>query len=543
MTNERPARGSNHLAPDLGSGWQALLLALLFLALHARALDWGLPSFTGWAPDELLPGDVVSGLEKGFGGGWHGRYPPLHFYLLALVDLPILWAWGVPARNPLPEGVHTQMFLAGRLVSLLMGAGTAALVSLCGSRLYGRGAGALAALLFMGMPTLAFHTRLATLDVPYLFWWTLSLLFALRALERPRWRDLLGFAVAAALAVTTKDQAYGLYLLAWPAWLWLLRSPAAGVPEGARRWPTSQQVVLPALLAAAVFALVHRLPGNTAGFVAHVELLRGPASEPFQAFSRDLGGALDLLRATVGQVAATLGLPAFVLGAAGTLWALFRRGSRPAERFLLVGCLSYVLTFVFAIFYVYDRFVLPLSLVLSILGAGLLAQAARGGRLVRGLAVALAVGLSAFSLARALATGRFLAHDTRYAAERWLKENTPPGERLGFVSAWKDLPRELGLRVRSLPPHEDELRRLRPYFVVCNVDRIGLVRPGDREAPFFRQLEAGRLGYGLVWRKREPPVWPLGADLEALDGRGNLAWANPEIAIYRRLDPRPAPRR
>ena len=66
--------------------------------------------------------------------------------------------------------------------------------------------GALAALLFMGMPTLAFHTRLATLDVPYVFWWALSLLFGLRALEQPRWRDLLGFAVAAALAVTTKDQ-------------------------------------------------------------------------------------------------------------------------------------------------------------------------------------------------------------------------------------------------------------------------------------------------------------------------------------------------
>ncbi len=534
------------LVAPAGGRVQALLLGLLFVALHASALDWGVPSFTGWAPDELLPGDVVHGLEAGFAGSWYERYPPLHYYLLALVDLPILWAWGVPARNPLPEGVHTQMFLAGRLVSLLMGAGTAALVSLCGTRLYGRAAGALAALLFMGMPTLAFHTRLATLDVPYVFWWALSLLFGLRALEQPRWRDLLGFALAAALAVTTKDQAYALYVLAWPAWLWLLRSPASGVLEGTTRSLTLRQVVLPALLAAAVFALVHRLPGNMAGFMAHVEVLRGPASEPFQAFSRDLPGALALLRATVGQVAATLGLPAFLLGVAGATWALARGVGLPSERFLLIGGLSYVLTFLYAIFYVYDRFVLPLSLILSIFGAGLLARAARRGRVVRRLALTLALVLSAFSLARALATGRLLAHDTRYAAERWLQQNTPPGERLGFVGGWKDLPRQLpGLRVRSLRPDEEELRRMQPYFVVCNIDRIALVRPTDREAPFYRQLEAGRLGYGLVWRQREPPVWPLSADLEALDGRGNISWANPEIAIYRRLGPRagpPAPR-
>lgn len=524
-----------------GGRGQALLLGLVFVALHARALDWGVPSFTGWAPDELLPGDVAHGIEAAFAGAWYERYPPLHYYLLALVDLPILWAWGVPARNPLPEGVHTQMFLAGRLVSLLMGAGTAALVSLCGTRLYGRAAGALAALLFMGMPTLAFHTRLATLDVPYLLWWTLSLLLGLRALEHPRWRDLLGFGLAAGLAVTTKDQAYGLYLLAWPAWLWLLRSPAPDAPERAPRSLTWRQVVLPALLAAAVFALVYRLPGNVAGFIAHVEVLRGPASEPFQAFSRDLRGALELLRATTGQVAATLGWPAFLLGAAGAARALVRKAWLPGERFLLVGGLSYVLTFLFAIFYVYDRFVLPLSLILSILGAGLLAEAARRGRVVRGLAFALALALSAFSLARGLATGRLLAHDTRYAAERWLQQHTPPGERLGFVGGWKDLPRQLpGLRVRSLRPDEEELRRMQPYFVVCNIDRIGLVRPTDREAPFFRQLEAGRLGYALVWRRREPVPWPTSADLEALDGRGNISWANPEIAIYRRLDPRAA---
>ncbi len=504
---------------------QALLLALVFLVLNGRALDWGLPSSTGWAPDEVLPGDVVRGLESGFGGGWHERYPPLHYRVLGLVDGLILRLRDTPAHNPLPEPVHSELALAGRLVSLLMGAGTVALVSLCAGRLYGARAGALAALLVTGMPTLGFHARLATLDVPYLFWWSLSLWFGLRAFSRPGWAEWLGYGLAAAAAVATKDQAYGLYLLSWPAWIWLLN----------RRAPVRAAQALGSLTAAGwAFAVAHRLVANASGFRSHLSLVLGPASQPFQAFSRDLPGMLGLVDAILGQLSATLGWPAFCLALGAVGWAVARR-LRGEELFMLASGASYVLTFLLAILYVYDRFVLPLGILLAVFAAGLL-ERGLGGRVrwQRGLARALVGALVGLAVARALSTADFLAHDTRYAAESWLLAHTPAGERLGLVGAWRDLPRGRGLRVRSLPPEEPELLRLRPLYVVCNLDKVGLVRATDREAPFFARLQSGQLGYELAWRWRTPVSWLMRADLEALSGRSNLSWASPEIAIYRR---------
>ncbi len=508
----------------------ALLSALLFLVLHAWSLGWGLPSFTGWAGDELLPGDVVRAVEAGFTGGWHERYPPLHYRLLGLVDGLILRLDQVPARNPLPEAVHTELALAGRLVSLLMGAGATALVALCAGRLYGERAGLLAALVFTGMPTLGFHARLATLDVPYLFWWALSLWFALRALERSGWRDALGFGLAAGLAVTTKDQAYGLYFLAWPTWLWLLRR--RGALDAGR-------LLAPLALALLVFALAHGLPGDLPGFLAHVELVLGPASQPYQAFSRDLPGLLGLLRATLRLLGATLGWPALLLGLAGVAGAVARRGRRPEELLLLATGASYVLTFLLPICYVYDRFVLPLALLLAVFGAGLWARWLASPRPAgRRLAWALAAGLALLSTARALETGLYLSRDTRYVAERWLAEHTPPGARVGFVGAWKHLPRAAGLHVRSLRPDEAELRRMQPRLVVFNVDAANANRARDASGDFLDWLASGHAGYALVWRSRQPAPWPLSADLAALEGDGSLSAADPEIAIFARLEPR-----
>ena len=54
---------------------------------------------------------------------------------------------------------------------------------------------------------------MTNLDVPYLFWFALSFYFYANVVKRNRPGDLYGYAVAATLAICTKDQAYGLYLL------------------------------------------------------------------------------------------------------------------------------------------------------------------------------------------------------------------------------------------------------------------------------------------------------------------------------------------
>src|SRR5260370_41198299 len=90
------------------------LLLLLSLGLNAWAIDWGLPSPSGWAPDELLPSAVLEGMSRGFSGGWHGKYPPLHYYVLSVLYAPGLMADGPrPGALVPPEASH-RVFPTGR---------------------------------------------------------------------------------------------------------------------------------------------------------------------------------------------------------------------------------------------------------------------------------------------------------------------------------------------------------------------------------------------------------------------------------------------
>ncbi len=192
------------------------LLLLLSFGLNAWAIDWGLPSPSGWAPDELLPSAVLEGMSRHFSGGWHDKYPPFHYYLLSVLYAPGLKAEHLPTGMPLPPEAYHRLFLIGRGLSLLMAAGTLLLVYRCGREAGDRRAGLLAAAITALMAPFVYYAKLANLEVPYLFWWVLSLLFLLKVLDRHRRRDYLLLAATAVLAVTTKDQAYGLYALTVP---------------------------------------------------------------------------------------------------------------------------------------------------------------------------------------------------------------------------------------------------------------------------------------------------------------------------------------
>src|SRR5262245_21997646 len=84
------------------------LLLAASLGLNAWGIGWGLPSASGWAPDELVPAAVLDGMSRGFAHGWHDKYPPLHYYLLAALYWPLLRAAGLHAGGPVPPDVYQR---------------------------------------------------------------------------------------------------------------------------------------------------------------------------------------------------------------------------------------------------------------------------------------------------------------------------------------------------------------------------------------------------------------------------------------------------
>src|SRR5262249_24148187 len=149
-----------------------------------------------------------------------------------------------------------------RLVSVAAGAGTVIVTGLCGIRAFGRRAGLFAATIVALMPPFVYYAKTANVDVPYLFWYSLSLLFYLRLLEPLRVFDAAWFAAAATCAICTKDQAYALYLLApivivYEAWR---ANRAAGATWPFWRALVDRCVIAAGVTVAVLFAALYNFP-------------------------------------------------------------------------------------------------------------------------------------------------------------------------------------------------------------------------------------------------------------------------------------------
>ena len=523
-----------------GAGRRLALAAVLgaSVLLDAWGLGWGLAGEYSWAPDELLPPAVRSGLDQRFAGGWHEKYGPFHYAVLAAAYEPALLARRLGLLHA--EGPELDRILAviGRLVSLIMATGTVWLVARLGGELGDEWAGILAAAFLALSAPFVYYAKIANLDAPYLFWYALSLLFYVRLLDGHRLRDYVLFAVSAAAAVATKDQAYGLYVLTVPAVVAALYARRRA--EGDRRpWAAlvDPRLVIAGGAGVVVLLALDNVVFNPEGFVAHLRLIAGPASHPFRMFSNDLAGHLALMRQTVRHLAFAMGLPALLVCGAGVAADLARPRASARWLHLLVPPVSYVLTFLHVVLYGYDRFVLPLSLVLGLFGGRLLARGLRSPPPLRTAAAVLAVAVFSYSLIYAASVDRLLTHDSRYAVEGWMARNVPPGALVAAIGPLGYLPRLDGLHWRPLGPSVARVVQVRPDYVVVNADYAARADPGTGERELYDALFAGRLGYRLAHRERTPPGWSL-IDAAALGrdepGRifSNLDKVNPEICVF-----------
>ena len=94
----------------------------------------------------------------------------------------------------------------------MAGAGTLIAVYVCGAGAFSKRAGVFAAAIFALLTPFVYYAKTANPEVPYVFWFAVSLVFYLRFTRTLAAKDVVWFAISAALAICTKDQAYGLYL-------------------------------------------------------------------------------------------------------------------------------------------------------------------------------------------------------------------------------------------------------------------------------------------------------------------------------------------
>ena len=243
------------------------------------------------------------------------------------------------------------------------------------ARTFGKRAGIFAAAtMFALVPPFVYYAKTANLDVPYLFWFALSLVFYLRFLERPAsCATCSAFAACGTLAICTKDQAYGLYLLT-P--LPIVHPPVAGEPRRrARAHPLARALFDPGARVGGgrVNRLVRGLPQPAVQLLAASSSTCGTspaaAARPIATSSRRSPAGSRLLRLTGDLVRVCLGWPLLLVSLAGVVLALLaRRRTRRVTFWLAIPVVSYYLGFINVVLYNYDRFMLPVCLVLAMFG-------------------------------------------------------------------------------------------------------------------------------------------------------------------------------
>jgi hypothetical protein len=517
---------------------RARLWALLGAAtvLNAAGVTWGLPSAMGWAPDEILPTSVLDGARRWFAGGWFDRYPPTHYALLATVYLPFRALGALRAWAPVPPE-QELLFLAGRLVSVAMAAGTLWLAYRIGREEYGERAGFFAAVFVALMPPFVYYAKVACVDGPMLFWFAWSMLFYARLRRGAARRDYAGFAVTATLAVCTKDMAYAFYVLPVLALAAVEHVRARSRPAGVSRLGYAVSTFgPPAACAAATFVLCHNLAFNWTGFVEHVRLIVGPASAYYTAFDNTFAGHTAMAVTALEQVPWVLGWPAALAALAGIASERLC-GDRARLAWLLLPALSLYVTFIAVVRYHYDRFFLGVGLLLAIVAGQWVAGWLAPGVRLRAWRIAAAALAAVYLVGRAVSIDVLMLTDSRYAAETWLLRHAAPGETVAATGLPEYLPRREVQPWIDLPAATEALDRVRPAFVVLNADYMRRFGPESPRYQFVRRLRTGESGYRLAAQCTSRPRWlPLVWERPFRDGREdlftNLDKIGPTIEIY-----------
>jgi PA14 domain-containing protein/dolichyl-phosphate-mannose-protein mannosyltransferase len=522
--------------------WPVLRWILLgSLLLNLIGIWWGLPA--EWVQIELTPSLVLDGVRQHFSHGWFDFYPPFQFFVLAAVMSPVLLLQALGRMTLDGQTTHTMLVLAFRLVSVAAGAGTVIAAYHCGGRIFSRRAGLFAASIVALVAPFVHYAKTANVDVPYLFWFAVSLVFFLRLIERLALRDFLLFAVTATLAVCTKDQAYGLYLL-MPLGivhrLWRVRRDA-GEAHPFWRALMDRRLILAAVTSAALFALIHNLLFNFGGFWAHVSLLMGSGSQDYRVFEPTLAGRVALLRLTGDLIARSLGWPMVVVTVGGVVLATTSAAARRWVILLALPVVSYYFGLINVILYNYDRFVMPICFVLALFGGLALDRFVTAGSGRRFWRTATVSGVFIYTLLYSGAVDVLMIGDSRYWVQRWLADHAKRGDLIGTCFDLQYLP-----NVDAYPHLDlcsiDALQTHRPAFFVINADYARAVPAESQSGQLLAGLKNHSLGYRLVVRRRERAPWPWlpGAHPDLVGPRhetvvfSTLRNINPTIEVFER---------
>jgi 4-amino-4-deoxy-L-arabinose transferase-like glycosyltransferase len=397
------------------------------------AAGWDLPSSIGWENDGVAPRDYLQGVVENLKPGGAHRYPLFHALVLTVLCSPVLLVSAVVALSS-GTGVNavvatvpamTAVSVIIKAVHVAMGGAVVLGVARVARRLFGVAAGRGAALFALTSLTVSYYARVSNLDAPYVFWTVVAVDRLLTVIESGAAREYALLGVFVAFSVATKDQAYAGYVLTLP--LFLLVVPLVSRARFAAGSAHFRRVVQAGVAAFVTYAVVGTVVLNPSGFLARLLMLTGTNSQDWRNYERGSRGLfLNLHDLWVSQASFFWHWTLVAFAWSGILVAaLIRPGPALHGRWVrlvpAVAAISSVAFFTLPVARCEHRFVLPLTVWLSVYGGAALGWLLDRGKLAWPVLAVAAVGLllSAFRSLTVIATEY---GDARPDVEKWLAE-------------------------------------------------------------------------------------------------------------------------
>jgi hypothetical protein len=417
-----------------------------------------------------------------------------------------------------------------------MAAGVVYLVYRCGLEIYDRRSSLLAALITALIVPFVFYSKMANLDVPFIFWFVWSVFFFIRILKTHAAKSYYLFALTAVCSICTKDQAYGLYVLP-PLVIILsrwLEQKKAGRSRAFVRALFNRNNLYALALAVGAFLIIHNLLFNAQGFLNHLRMIAGPLSQDYKIYENTLSGHLRLLWATVRQIQFCHGWPLVVACGLGLIASVLRTKKNILLLSLTAFAISYYLFYINIILYNYDRFNIPICIVLAFFGGKALSD-------MMGATQKFAAGkwaglflLFGFTFLYAASVDILMVKDSRYHIEQWMGKNIPPDAVVGVASPLEYLPRLENFKWFALRPSPRAFQEMKKAdFILFNADYSRSFAEKTPGHLFFLQFYRHNPDYELTFQDKTPLPWLL---LKSRDIMTNINTINPEIRIFRKVN-------
>lgn len=512
-----------------------VILGLAAAIIYATGIWWGLPHATsevtirGWDIDSIAGMGPLAELHNLLiqpQPGWYFAYPLFHYLVLGAAYAPyvgyLLLTGGLASPAPDypygfadPVGAIATLALIGRIIAVAMGTGVVLGVYFAARRVWGRPTAVIAALGMMLCGPLVYYAQAGNLDVPVLFWQAMCLVvLAAIVTGGLTTRRAVVFGLLAAVAVATKDQAYGALV---PAVLFVMVAHFIDAGrEGPR--PAGWWKPVAALVGAGIagYAVANGIVFRPSRFINHVRFLLD-FEQTFQNVVHlnvvrpaTVGGYLQVASDVSQAVLDAMG-PLFLLAALGGIAATWRKGR--FTKLLIAMLVGYLLLVIAPIRHFQYRWAMFAVMTLILPAARLLSLGLETGGWKRVTARTVTVLAVVWLAVKAVDLKYQILFDARNAAGAWLADHLRPGDRVAYFGSVGQLPRIPAgvdvIRIETDSLSSTHVRDSGARYVLVIPDYSS---PRDVERslylplPTYEALQDGSLGYRRVARFDTRPL-------------------------------------